>query len=116
MPRSDTHEPDASFAVSMAINNIDSLHSTRGNVVQSKRLTDTEQHPSLARIWWARMDSNHHCIRSLPGYSREPYQFSHLPFKINELTQKGKGIGGIYIPNGPFRRQVEKNKEAELCG
>jgi len=50
MLRSDTQEPDASFAVSMAINNIDSLHSTRGNVVQSKRLTDTEQHPSLARI------------------------------------------------------------------
>ena len=70
----------------------------------------------MPQIWWARMDSNHHCMRSLPGYSREPYQFSHLPFKINELTQKGKGIGGIFIPNGSFRRQVKKNKEAELCG
>ena len=52
MLRSDTQEPDASFAVSMAIdNNIDSLHSTRGNVIQSTRLTDTEQHPILARIY-----------------------------------------------------------------
>ena len=49
---SDTQELDASFAVSMAIdNNIDSLHSTRGNVIQSTRLTDTEQHPILARIY-----------------------------------------------------------------
>ena len=50
MLRSDTQEPDASFAVSMAINNIDSLHSTRGNVKSKTRLTNTEQHPSLARI------------------------------------------------------------------
>ena len=46
---SDTQEPDASFAVSMAIdNNIDSLHSTRGNVKSKTRLTNTEQRPLLA--------------------------------------------------------------------